>query len=285
MPSSSNKPVAVDHNSPEYLALTREAGIAAELLAAGVTALGKANYAQHGWYNQAFFNLSIGLERGAKLSIVVDYALDHAGMFPSNQELKNCGHDIKTLLDRAAEISHRRRAGKEFADLPSTPIHKGIIETLTEFAQVARYYNLDLLRGRSRASGDPLAVWIARVGKPILEKHYSQKQRGRDRQKARKLEDDMSRVVSFIHHHREDGVPLESFESAALHSSETEVIQKYGRLYTLQIIRFLAFLLSDVGKIARRNSVEKLPYFNDFFLIFINQDAVFKSRRTWSIYE
>lgn len=126
---------------------------------------------------------------------------------------------------------------------------------------------------------------MAHVGKPILEKHYSQKQRDKDRQKAKKLEKDMSRVVSFIHHHREDGVPLETFESAALQTSETEVIQKYGRLYTLQIIRFLSYLLSDMGRIARRNSLEKIPYLNDFFLIFINQDVVFKSRRTWSIYE
>jgi hypothetical protein len=275
----------IESNSPEYLALVREAGIAAELLASGVTALGKANYAQHGWYNQAFFNLSIGLERAAKISIIVDYALDHSGIFPSNQELKNCGHDIKTLLDRVEEISRRRRTAKEFAERPSTAIHQGIVETLTEFAQVARYYNLDFLRGRSRASGDPLALWMARVGKPILEKHYPQKQRDKDRQKAKKLEENMSRVVSFIHHHTEAGVPLESFEAAALHSSETEVIQKYGRLYTLQIIRFLSYLLSDLGKIARRNSVERIPYLNDFFLIFINEDLVFKSRRTWSIYE
>lgn len=114
----------IEINSPEYIALIREAGIAAELLASGVTALGKANYAQHGWYNQAFFNLSIGLERAAKLVIIVDYALDHTGIFPSNQELKNCGHDIKTLLDKADEISRRRRAGKEFAELPSTAIHQ-----------------------------------------------------------------------------------------------------------------------------------------------------------------
>jgi hypothetical protein len=273
-----------DQNSPEFIALMRESGIAAELLASGVTALGKANYAQHGWYNQAFFNLSIGLERAAKLAVVVDYCLDHSGVFPSNEDLKNCGHDIKALMDRAAEISHRRRAGKEYAELPSTPIHSAIIETLTEFARVTRYYNLNLLRGKSGTSTDPLAAWMARVGMPILAKHYSQKQRQKNREKAKKLEEDMSRIVSFIHHHTEEGVPLETFEAAALHTSETEVVQKYGQLYTLQIIRFLAFLLSNMGTLARKNAFETIPYLNDFFLIFMNPDAVLKRRRTWSIY-
>ena len=45
----------------------------------GELVVGKANHSQHGWYNQAFFNLSIGFERAAKLAIDVDYALNHAG--------------------------------------------------------------------------------------------------------------------------------------------------------------------------------------------------------------
>ena len=123
------------------------------------------------------------------------------------------------------------------------------------------------------------------MGKPILAKHYSPKQRDKDREKAKKLEKDMDHIVSFVHHHTEEGVLLETFETAALHTSETEVVQKYGRFYTLQIIRFLACLLSDMGKIAWKNSLEKIPYLNDFFLIFMNQDAVFMRRRTWSIYK
>ena len=69
--------------TPEFVALAREAGIAAELLAAGVTALGRASSSQDGLYNQAFFNLSIGFERAAKLGIMLDYCIDHAGAFPT----------------------------------------------------------------------------------------------------------------------------------------------------------------------------------------------------------
>ena len=47
--------------SAEWRALQREAQLAAEQLAAGVTALGRANHAQTGLYSQAFFGLSVGL--------------------------------------------------------------------------------------------------------------------------------------------------------------------------------------------------------------------------------
>jgi len=60
-----------------WQALAREAGLAAEHLAIGISALGKANYAQHAYYGQAFFALTIGLERAAKLALVVDHALEH----------------------------------------------------------------------------------------------------------------------------------------------------------------------------------------------------------------
>ena len=46
--------------SPEWHALGREAELAGEQLALGVTALGRANHAQQGLYTQAFFALSIG---------------------------------------------------------------------------------------------------------------------------------------------------------------------------------------------------------------------------------
>ena len=49
-----------------WYALQRESSLAAEHLASGVTALGKANYAQEYYLAQAFFALTIGLERCAK---------------------------------------------------------------------------------------------------------------------------------------------------------------------------------------------------------------------------
>jgi hypothetical protein len=272
-------------NNPEFVALSREAGIAAELLASGVTALGKAHAAQDGWYNLAFFNLSIGFERTAKLAIVVNHCLDHSGTFPSDDELKKkYGHDIKALLEHVNQISQQRRPGMEYGILPSTGIHQGIIETLSEFAKVTRYYNLDLLvTGKGRAYGDPLAAWMARVGSPILAKHYSVRRRGADKRGAGVLEQMMG-DITLVRNLSESGAPINSIEEAALHSAQTTVVQKYGQLYTLQIIRFLAFLMFELTHEAYRSPATVIPHLSEFFGMFMNKDAYFKGRRTWSLY-
>ena len=58
------------NTDPTWLALAREAGLAAEHIGIGATALGRANYAQEAYYAQAFFALSVGFERAAKLEII-----------------------------------------------------------------------------------------------------------------------------------------------------------------------------------------------------------------------
>jgi hypothetical protein len=151
--------------SREHQLLNREAGIAAELIGSGVTLLGRANYAHPDVYGRAFFSLSIGLERAAKIIYIADFAIEHGGRFPSNVALKNVGHDLNELLSHAETI--RRRSIKEYSERPKTPIHEGIVQTLAEFAMQSRYYNLDVITGR-HSSADPLAAWDRRVIGPSL---------------------------------------------------------------------------------------------------------------------
>src|SRR5262245_9371738 len=91
-----------------WLALAREAATAAEHLAIGATALGQANYAQDARYGQAFFALSVGIERSCKLALVVDHAVEHLGVFPTNEGVLRYRHNLRRLLDRLDEIGARR---------------------------------------------------------------------------------------------------------------------------------------------------------------------------------
>jgi hypothetical protein len=68
--------------SPRWNAFAREAGIAGHSISSGLTALRQVNYAQKGLYNQAFFGLSIGLERLLKLIALIDFALLNHGTYP-----------------------------------------------------------------------------------------------------------------------------------------------------------------------------------------------------------
>ena len=84
--------------SVRWHALGREAELAAEQLAAGVTALGRANHAQRGYYSQAFFGMSIGFERAAKLIIIADHAIREHGSFPTSAMIR-CKRRIRQNVE------------------------------------------------------------------------------------------------------------------------------------------------------------------------------------------
>ena len=231
-----------------------------------------------------FFGLSIGLERIAKLIIISDYAITNAGKFPPNNILRKVGHDISALLAHCEPLSAKYRAGKQYAERPADEIHNGIIMTITEFGKLSRYYNLDLLTGGSAASlPEPIQAWWQRVGQPILSKHYSERQRERDHQRAAALDTRMSDKVSVLYHTESIG-QIENIEELVLRAAATRVIQKFGRLYTLQIVRWLAYLISDLAYIGTP-IVPGLFGLEELFMMFrIPDDRYFRDRAVWSLY-
>jgi hypothetical protein len=269
----------------KWKAIAREAALAAEHLGAGATILGKANYAHHAHYGQAFFSLSAGFERAAKLAIVVDHALANHGRFPPSNVLRGYGHDLERLLCRVDAISTCLNLG-DAARLPQSAIHKGIISVLSDFANnVTRYYNIDLLAGDSRAAGkeDPVAAWFRAVVKPILEVHYSAERQERDRCEAATVEH-LIGAIAMVRHTAETGEDLSTVFEASLQTARSEFAKPYARMYVLQIVRFVARVLSELSGSAWRRGSCDIPYLADYFAIFNNDDKYFFKRRTWSIY-
>lgn len=247
--------------------------------------IGKANYTQNGLYTQAFFALSIGLERVAKLVIIEDYAIDNKGRFPDNNILKNIKHDIDVLLNYCERLSIKWRKGKEFSERPNLDIHKGIVKTLKEFAEISRYYNLDFLTGAKASKfPEPIYAWWQRVGQPILQKHYTQRQRKKDEAQG-KLMHALFADHATILHYDEQGKIINNFEALMIQAGATHIVQKYGRFYTLQIIRWLSFLIADLSRIgAYEHRIAPLLGLDEPFVIFSNDDALLKERKRWSIY-
>jgi len=269
--------------SPQWHAIGREGQLAAEQLATGVTILGQANHAQKGLYGQAFFALSIGLERLAKLIVVADYAITHGGRYPTNRELKSFGHDIAALLDKCEEISSRYRSSKIYAARPNTVVHQGIITGLSEFGLLSRYYNLDFLAGSAITLPEPIEGWWTRVALPILAEHYSPAQREKDEASA--IASAAMMGPSFVLHHAKDGTLIDDVQALAQQALATRVVQDFGRLYTLQIIRWLAFLISDLaGLAAPGQPMEAFFGLDEVFAIFRNEDKYLKSRKRLTIY-
>ncbi|MBI1956339.1 MAG: hypothetical protein HYS38_08095 [Acidobacteria bacterium] len=260
--------------------------MAAEHLAIGITALGRANYAQEAYYGQAFFALTVGLERSAKLAFVIDYALQHNGKFPPNKDVRDYAHDLKALLRATDAIAERNGLSSSEERLPQSPIHDAIIEILSEFARNGtRYYNLDFVTGASSSVNkiNPLQQWWERVVTPILDRHYKPSYRTRDERRA-SLIDDLLAGHAIVRHHTEAGQPLESVHDASQRTGATNFAAPYVRMYVMQIVRFIAALLSQLGRLAQAQQLEDIPYLAEFFVIFNNSDQYFKRRKSWSIY-
>lgn len=269
-----------------WQALAREAGLAAEHLAIGTSALGKANYAQHAYYGQAFFALTIGLERAAKLALVVDHALEHNGIFPPHDVLRAYGHNLKELLEQADEIAKRRGLSAAEDRLPRTAIHAGIVKVLSDFASnITRYYNLDLVTGdpRTTKQDDPVRAWFELVILPVLAAHYRPRQREMHQRNARLIAQLLGAHTRVLHHTETSDV-LDSVYEASMQTGITDFAKPYTRMYVMQIARFLARFLSELGYEAYRCQLETVPHLSEFFAIFNNSDSYFRQRKTWSIY-
>jgi hypothetical protein len=270
---------------PEWHALGREAQLAAELIAGGVTALGSASHACQGLYTQAFFGLAMGIERLAKLIIVADHAITHDGRFPDNQTLRDFGHSLARLLDTCEPVIAKYPSKDGWTRRPREAIHQGIILTLDEFATLSRYYNLDLLvGGKASRLPEPIGAWWCRVGVPILERHYGERARQRDQAQAEAIQAIMGAHAAVLHHN-EEGDLISSIGALSTRAGATKVVQRYGRVYALQLVRWLVEGISAISHVgAYERQMDALMGLGEPFVLFLNDDSYFRGRKTWSIY-
>lgn len=270
--------------SPQWHALGREAELAAEQLATGVTLLGRANHAQKGLYLQAFFALSIGLERLAKLVLVADHAIPHGGAWMNDAALRRFGHDIDALLRACEPIGHAHAAQQRWGARPAARIHDAIVANLTDFAKQTRYYNLDSLSGGKAARPvEPIQRWWAEVGTPILALHGQRRggpRRAQAAARAASLE-----PASVVLHHGEADQPIRSLAAMMQHAQSAAVVQRHGRLHVMQIVRWLATVLGEIARDGAYNrQINALLALPEPFALFLNDDAYLLGRKTWSIY-
>jgi hypothetical protein len=98
----------------------------------------------------------------------------------------------------------------------------------------------------------------------------------------------MSALLSphtFVAHHDEAGQPMVTIEAMMTRAGATRVVQKYGRLYVMQLIRWLSSIISDLShKGAYEHGIDALLGLDEPFRMFRNEDRFFLGRETWSIY-
>ena len=127
--------------------LANEAALTASLLGNGLNALRKADLYNKGLYYQAFFSLSIGIERLLKIIVVNKYRVNHDEAFPTDINLREFGHDLIKLCEYTG------------IKLESNPLHIKLVKFSNDFAKKSRYYNIDSMMNTIVGYYDPLYDW------------------------------------------------------------------------------------------------------------------------------
>jgi hypothetical protein len=272
---------------PEWQALHREANLVSQLIGAGATALGRASYASgFGEYYTAFFGLSIGIERLAKLILIADYALDHRGRLPEQNVVRKYGHELKKLLIEADNVSQKRSLKLHFVK-PDGAIPAAIVDCLDAFADASkgRYANYEVIGNSSfNAANEPVAKWWREVVEPVLARHYRGTRAEVGVKTRAQIIDVMIGQMSSVNFLDESGGWMKDVETASERSGQTKWAQKYGRFYTLSIVRWLAGIFEELTDTkGYETGFETLFGHYEFFNGYQVDDAFLLGRKRWPL--
>ena len=271
---------------PAWHSIRRESVLVRHLIGSGATALGRANYAdQTGEYYTAFFGLSIGLERLAKLTLVADHAISNAGAMPAEKLIRNYGHKLIDLLDAADEVGAKHSLTLRYSR-PTSAVSKKIIDCLDAFADAARgrYANFAALGDPNLTQAEPIRKWWGDVAELILKEHnYGRSVQKRVESRAHVVDALMS-PISLVHYFNESGDAMQEVLTASIRTGQTEQVQKYGRYYALTIVRWLAELFSKAARSA--SDTHRVHAFHgawEHFQTYTLGDDFLKSRKNWPL--
>lgn len=270
--------------SKEFKALLNEAHFTKELLGIGVTQLYKANYTTKGIYYLAFTSLTTGLERMTKLCFILDYYIEHNGVFPEESYIRPFGHKINLLFQKCREIAKTRKLSFDFTYQLDDIIYQNILDILNDFAQSSgRYYNLNTLFQSNLNKVDCLKRWHEEVDDLIYRDCVTSRKKQKINNNATMIHELFGSFM-MVSHLDETGDRLDNVMSASSKTGIWEAVAPYRQLYVLRIIRYLTEILGELGFRAQQISITDsidIPDFLEIFALFYNSDSYLRSRKTW----
>lgn len=258
-----------------FKALLHEASFTKEILVSGVTQIRKANYANKGFYFQSFTSLATGLERIGKLCLLLDYYIQNDGQFPDLNYLKNeIRHDLFLLYNKSQNTAQNFKVQFRYLNNLDNPVHQNILNILSNFAKGDRYSNIDFLVTNTRSS-DPIAEWHAKVD-TILFAEKAPERKKKIIHKNAQLAETILRDTAMITYTSETGINLTDIKSSSYLTGMTDAIVPLRQLYIAQIIRYWVELISHLQHLAMKLGNQEIPYFDEVFSVFNNDDYSLK---------
>jgi hypothetical protein len=271
---------------PEWHALGREATLVRHLIGSGVTALGQANYAdKRGEYYNAFFGLSVGQERLAKLILVADYAISNGGQMPNESIVRKFGHKLVDLTNAADGVAQKHKTKLEYPR-PTSEISVKIIECLDAFADASRgrYANFAALGNPNLGQEEPISKWWGEVAELILKKHYYGKRAQQRVEAQANIVDVLFSPMTTVMHINETGEAMQDVLTASIRTGQTDFVQRYGRYYALTVVRWLSDLFSSLSQLACDiHKVEAFYGVYEYFQTYTVADEFLKTRKKWPL--
>ncbi len=249
--------------------------------------MGRASYGSgFGEYYTAFFGLSIGIERLAKLILVADYALDNSGALPDQAVVRKYGHKLKELIAQVGDIARKRGITVPHIG-PDQPICAAVVNCLDAFSDASkgRYANFEAIGNPSfDPANEPVNKWWTEVVEPILDKHYRGK-RAEDGVKQRAaLINAMIGDITYVLHTNETGAVMSDVTTASERTGQTKWAQKYGRFYTLAVVRWLAHIFYEMTFTAGyQTGLDSLFGHYEFFQTYTVGDNFLLTRKVWPL--
>jgi hypothetical protein len=271
---------------PEWHAIGREAALVRHLVGSGVTALGRANYAdKSGEYYTAFFGLSVGLERLAKLIQVADHAISNRGQMPDERIVRKFGHRLFELANAADTVVQKHKLRLDFPR-PTSAISAKIIECLDSFADAGRgrYANFVSLGNPNLGEEEPIRKWWGEVAELILKEHYYGKQaQGRVEARAKVVDTLMSPFTTALYIN-ETGEAMQDVLSSSIRTGQTDIVQRFGRYYALTVIRWLAEVFSGLSRSAcYTHNIDAFFGAWEYLQTYTVDDSFLKTRKIWPL--
>jgi hypothetical protein len=262
--------------SQSFKSLQQESQFVSESFCNGLNHLHKANYMQKTFYYTAFFNLSIALERVMKLILILHHYKNHA-TFPEDNKIRNLSHNLDKLFAEIKDIDSE--------NLILSEIQTQLMSFLNDFAQKARYSNLDYLSEKQKDYNSPLDKWIKIVSKiTINKKERNNLEMKRNLSKAYEEIFGDSVLIRFT---SEDDISINNIEDMLSQKQLMSFYNIEAKVLIVQIIRKLTNVLCKIAKEARALDGKEyinIPYIEEFFFLFKNGDNYLKGRKKLSVF-
>jgi hypothetical protein len=267
--------------SKTFLLLQQEAFLIQSSLLSGLHHLRNARLDTKGQFYAAFFQLSIGLERLMKLTFIINFMREHKMAVPTRRRLKDFGHGLVSLFDHLAALALPGKANPLETIEPNS-VERAILMHLSEFAEGARYHNLDTLV-RNQQFVDPLEKWDG-----IIERVLNEDVRDRVKRRIEKQSTMLAKASARISMVVGADLKRRPLDHLSMFSQPQYHDIAAGHLvnHTITLIRVLVQQLDDVCHLILidpahdRSQSLPIPHMHEFFnFIHFEKSEILRKRR------